>query len=95
VEGVDAVFIGPSDLSADLGHLGNAAHPEVQAVIEGAIRRCRHAGRPIGILAPVQSDAKRYLEMGATMVAVGSDLGLLARASDGLAEVFGRQRPVA
>jgi 2-keto-3-deoxy-L-rhamnonate aldolase RhmA len=67
----------------------------VQAVIEGAIRRCRDAGRPIGILAPVQSDAKRYLELGATMVAVGSDLGLLARASDGLAEAFGRQRPVA
>ena len=94
VEGIDAVFIGPSDLSADLGHLGNAAHPEVQAVIEGAIRRCREAGRPIGILAPVQADAKRYLELGATMVAVGSDLGLLTRASDGLAGAFGRQQPV-
>ena len=59
---------------------GQRRPSEVQAVIEGAIGRCRDAGRPIGILAPVQADAKRYLELGATMVAVGSDLGLLVRA---------------
>jgi 2-keto-3-deoxy-L-rhamnonate aldolase RhmA len=91
VDGIDAVFIGPSDLSADLGHLGGSSHPEVQAVIQGAIERCRAAGRPIGILAPIQAEAKRWLELGATMVAVGSDAGVLRAGTDAIAKAFGRQ----
>ncbi len=85
VEGVDGLFIGPSDLAADLGHLGNAAHPDVQAAIADACARSRAAGRPIGILAPVEADARRYFEMGFTFVAVGSDLGILAAGSSNLA----------
>jgi 4-hydroxy-2-oxoheptanedioate aldolase len=88
VEGVDAVFIGPSDLAADFGQLGNAGHPEVQEGIRDAIARCRAAGRPIGILAPVAEDARRYMEWGATMVAVGSDMGVLLRGTDALVEAF-------
>lgn len=88
VEGVDAVFIGPSDLAADFGHLGQAGHPEVQDGIRGAIERCRAIGRPIGILAPVVEDARRYLAWGATMVAVGSDIGVLVRGTDLLVETF-------
>jgi 4-hydroxy-2-oxoheptanedioate aldolase len=88
VDGVDAVFIGPSDLAADFGHIGNAGHPEVQQGIREAIGRCRSAGRPIGILAPVPDDARRYMEWGATMVAVGSDIGVLARGTDALVEAF-------
>jgi 4-hydroxy-2-oxoheptanedioate aldolase len=88
LDGIDAVFIGPSDLAADFGHLGNAGHPEVQEAIAGAIARCRELGRTIGILAPVMDDAKRYIAQGATLVAVGSDLGLLVRGSDALVEAY-------
>ena len=61
VDGIDAAFIGPSDLAADFGHLGNAGHPEVQDAIATAIARCREQGRTIGILAPVAEDARHYI----------------------------------
>jgi len=64
VDGVDAVFIGPSDLAAGYGYLGNAAHPEVQAAIAHVTARARAAGRPVGTLAPNEADARRYLDMG-------------------------------
>ncbi len=50
VEGVDGVFIGPADLSADMGYAGNPQHPEVQAAIEQAIVQIREAGKAPGIL---------------------------------------------
>lgn len=90
-EGIDAVFIGPSDLAADLGHLGNAGHAEVQDAIRATVARCRAIGRPIGILAPVAEDARRYMEWGATLVAVGSDIGALVRGTDQLVDAFIRK----
>jgi 4-hydroxy-2-oxoheptanedioate aldolase len=89
VPGIDGLFIGPSDLSASLGHLGHAAHPEVQTAIAGACARARRVGKPIGILAPVEDDARRYLDMGFTYVALGSDIGLLRQAADRLRKAFG------
>jgi len=91
VDGIDAVFIGPSDLAADFGQLGNAGHPDVQAGIRETIDRCKAIGRPIGILAPVTEDARRYLEWGATLVAVGSDVGVLVRGTDQLVQAFVRE----
>lgn len=88
VEGVDCIFVGPSDLAAGLGHLGDASHPEVQAAIAHIFARAKAAGKPSGILAPVDSDARRYLEMGATMVAVGSDLGAFRGATQSLCDKF-------
>lgn len=88
VDGVDSVFIGPSDLSAGFGHMGNPGHHEVQAAIERVIAAAKAAGKPIGILAPVEADARRYLEMGVTMVAVGSDQGLFRAATQGLRDKF-------
>jgi 2-keto-3-deoxy-L-rhamnonate aldolase RhmA len=84
VDGIDGVFIGPSDLAADLGHLGDAAHADVQAAIADACARILAAGKPAGILAPVEADARRYFEMGFTYVAIGSDVGLLAAGSTNL-----------
>ena len=84
IDGVDGVFIGPSDLAADLGHLGNAAHPVVQTAIAEACARILAAGKPAGILAPVEADARRYFEMGFTFVAIGSDVGLLSNGSTAL-----------
>lgn len=88
VDGVDGVFVGPSDLSADFGHLGNPSHPEVQDAIRAAAQACAKAGKPSGILAPVEADARRYIEWGYGFVAVGSDLGCLRGAADALAAKF-------
>lgn len=85
VEGVDAVFIGPSDLSASFGHIGNPLHPEVQEAIAAAATTIRAAGKAAGILTQSQADAKRYIEMGYTFVGVGADLTLMIRAADALA----------
>lgn len=91
VEGVDGVFIGPADLSADMGYAGNPQHPEVQAAIEQAIVQIREAGKAPGILIANEQLAKRYLELGALFVAVGVDTTLLARAAEALAARFGAQ----
>jgi 4-hydroxy-2-oxoheptanedioate aldolase len=88
VEGVDGVFIGPADLSADMGFAGTPQHPEVQAAIEQAITQIREAGKAPGILMANEDLAKRYLERGALFVAVGVDTTLLARAADALAARF-------
>ena len=87
-DGVDGVFIGPADLSAGLGHLGDIAHPEVQKAIDDAIGRIRKAGKAPGILAPIEADARRYLDLGCLFVAVGADVGLLARESEKLCAKF-------
>lgn len=65
VDGIDGVFIGPADLSADMGFAGNPQHPEVQAAIENAIVQIRAAGKAPGILMANEALAKRYLELGA------------------------------
>lgn len=88
VEGVDCVFIGPSDLAAGYGHLGNPSHPEVQAAMAEIFAACQAAGKAVGILAPMEADARRYLAMGARFVAVGSDLGVFRGATQALRDKF-------
>ncbi len=85
VPGVDAVFIGPSDLAAALGHRGASGHPDVQAAIAKAIATGRAAGKTVGILA-ADGKADAYLAHGATMVGVGTDLHLLIAGADALAQ---------
>lgn len=88
VDGVDGVFIGPADLSASMGHIGNPLHPDVQIVIQEAAQRLAAIGKPAGILAASEADVRRYIEWGYRFVAVGSDLGLLAKGADELARTF-------
>ena len=88
VEGVDGLFIGPSDLAAGYGHLGEPSHPEVQAAMAEVFAAAKLCGKPVGILAPVEADARRYLAQGATLVAVGSDLGTLRSATQALADRY-------
>lgn len=80
VEGVDGVFIGPADLSASLGHLGAAGHPDVQDAIRRGIGRVRELGKGAGILATDESFVRRYMDYGADFVAVGVDTMLFVRA---------------
>ena len=86
-EGVDGVFIGPNDLAADLGHLGNWQHPDVWKAMEDAAKRIRNAGKAPGILVG-EADGKRCLDAGFLFVAVGADVGMLARGSEALASKF-------
>lgn len=88
VEGVDGIFIGPNDLAAAYGHLGNPNHPEVQAEIARIFAAAQRAGKAVGTLTPVEADARRYLEMGASFVAVGLDHVLLRQATQALRERF-------
>ncbi|HLN11077.1 MAG TPA: 2-dehydro-3-deoxyglucarate aldolase [Xanthobacteraceae bacterium] len=88
VPGVDGLFIGPSDLAAGLGHLGNAQHPDVQAAMKRVLEAAAAHGKPVGILAPVEAEARRYLDMGVTFVAVGSDLGIFRAATQSLRDKF-------
>ena len=88
VDGIDGVFIGPSDLSASLGHLGNPAHAEPQAAMKDAVTRLKKLGKPAGILSGNDDDIRRYIDWGYQFVAVGADVGLLARHADALAKKF-------
>lgn len=77
VEGVDGIFVGPSDLAASLGHLGNPSAPAVQEAIKHVATTARKLGKAAGTLAPARDDALRYLDWGYLFVAVGGDIGLL------------------
>ena len=87
-EGVDGVFIGPADLSADFGRIGTTSTPEMVKEIEGAVKRIRDRGKAAGILWGDVDGCKRWIELGVNFIAVGSDLNLLARGADALAAKF-------
>jgi len=87
-DGVDGVFIGPADLAAGLGHLGDMGHAEVQSAIREAIGRIRACGKPAGILATDEATTRRYMEWGTTFTAVGLDAMVLARELDLLAAKY-------
>ncbi|UWQ32542.1 HpcH/HpaI aldolase/citrate lyase family protein [Leisingera sp. M527] len=85
IKGIDGVFIGPADLSTDMGHQGNSAHPEVRAVIANAIKRIKAAGLAPGILGTTDEATQSYADMGAQFLAVGIDVMVLARNARDLA----------
>jgi 2-dehydro-3-deoxyglucarate aldolase/4-hydroxy-2-oxoheptanedioate aldolase len=77
VEGVDAIFVGPGDLSASMGHIGNVKAPEVQAALRETAAACAARGVACGIVGPDPATVRDYLDMGFSYVAIGSDLGLM------------------
>lgn len=81
VDGVDAVFIGPADLSASMGHLGNIGHPDVMAALARGVAACKAAGKPVGIIGPTEELSRTFAEMGFAYVALGSDIGFLISAA--------------
>lgn len=87
-EGVDGVFVGPADLAAGLGHLGEQSHPEVQSAIKDAIARIRACGKGAGILATDEASARRYIEWGTTFTAVGLDVMVLGRELEKLRALY-------
>lgn len=89
VEGVDGIFIGPADLAASMGHLGAPGAEPVVKVVEDAIRRVRRAGKAAGVLTSDLKLANRYMELGATFIAIGSDVGILVAGAQNLRAGFG------
>lgn len=88
VEGVDGVFIGPGDLSSDLGYLGQTGHPDMIKTIVDMIKRIRAAGKAPGVLTAAENEIRAYMDAGCLFTAVGSDVGLLARGSEALAKKY-------
>lgn len=88
VDGVDAVFIGPSDLAASMGFIGQQTHPDVLAAVDKAMRAAIDAGVPVGVNAFNQDQARAYLDQGAEFVLVGADVQLLASGARSLADTF-------
>ncbi|MDJ0317924.1 HpcH/HpaI aldolase family protein [Arthrobacter antibioticus] len=88
VDGVDAVFIGPSDLAASMGVLGQQEHPDVVAAVEHCITLAKAAGKPVGVNAFGEATASRYLDAGVDFILTGADVALLARGSEALASKY-------
>lgn len=88
VDGVDGVFIGPSDLSAAFGHVGDPWHPEMQAIIAESFRRIQKAGKAVGILTLDETLAKEHVAMGAGFIALGTDSNLMVKSTSALAAKF-------
>ena len=94
VPGVDAIFIGPSDLSASMGHLGNIGHADVQATLRDAARQCKALGKPVGIIGANPDLVAKYVEYGYNWIAIGSDMGfMLGRGQEWLAKAKGLAPP--
>lgn len=88
LDGIDGLFIGPSDLAADMGYLGQPGHPEVTAAITDAFARIKKAGKARGIMTLDLAQARRYREMGADFMAIGTDVTVLVSATSKLREDF-------
>jgi len=91
IDGVDGLFIGPADLSASMGHLGNWQRPEIWQAIISAGERIRKAGKAPGFLSAREEECRTTLAAGFQFVAVGSDIGILARQSEALARNYKTQ----
>jgi 4-hydroxy-2-oxoheptanedioate aldolase len=88
VDGVDGVLIGPADLAASMGLLGDTSNPRVQAAVEDAIGKIVATGTSAGLLCIDESLAKHYMAAGASFVAVGIDTTLLVNSAAALAKSF-------
>jgi 2-dehydro-3-deoxyglucarate aldolase/4-hydroxy-2-oxoheptanedioate aldolase len=96
VEGVDAIFVGPGDLSAAMGHIGDIGHAEVQELLAHAAKAAAKAGKPVGIVGPNPTMVRRFLDYGYSFAAVASDMGMMTgRAGEWLAELRQAQAPAA
>lgn len=94
VDGVDGVFIGPSDLSASMGYIGDAGNPVVVETINTGLNKIRNAGKHAGLLCLDPSLAENYIEQGASFVGVGVDTMILANETRKLAQRFKQGAPV-
>lgn len=90
VPGIDAIFVGPSDLAASMGHLGDIGHAEVQKTLRDAARECKALAKPAGIIGGNPDLVAKYVEYGYSWIAIGSDMGfMMSRGAEWLAKARG------
>lgn len=88
VEGISGIFVGPSDLAASMGLLGQQDHPDVVAAVESCIARAKKAGVPVGVNAFAPATADKYIAAGVDFILVGADVAMLARSTEAIADRF-------
>ncbi len=88
LDGVDAIFVGPADLAADMGYLGQPAHPDVHAAVTDAIKSIVAGGCAAGVMTLDRDMALKYKKAGASMLAVTTDIALLARGAEAAIAAF-------
>ena len=88
VDGIDQVFVGPSDLAASMGLLGQQTHPEVTDAVARTFEAVRSAGKPVGVNAFDPDQAQKYLDTGASFVLVGADVGLMMNGARAWAQTW-------
>ena len=86
--GVGAIFLGPIDLAVDMGHGINIFHPEVEAAMDDMIKRVRKLGKPVGTIALTTDQAKRFVDLGVSFLALGGDTFFLTNAVDNLLKTY-------
>ncbi|MEF2074265.1 HpcH/HpaI aldolase family protein [Consotaella aegiceratis] len=92
VPGIDGLFVGPNDLAASMGLIGQVGHDDVQALLSKAAAEAREVGKPIGIVGPNPAMVRRFMDYGYNFCAVASDIGMMTgRARDWLGELRGVQ----
>ena len=88
VEGVDSIFVGPNDLAASMGHLGDTGHAAVQEKVRFAAQECKRLKKPCGIIGGNPETVATFLDYGYSWVAISSDMAMMvSRATDWLAQV--------
>jgi len=85
VDGIDGVFVGPSDLAASMGLLGQQAHPDVVSAVQWVFRAVQDAGKPVGVNAFDPTVAQGYMDAGVSFILIGADVAILARGAENLA----------
>ncbi|MBR4384086.1 MAG: hypothetical protein IKP64_11085, partial [Selenomonadaceae bacterium] len=86
--GVGGIFLGPIDLAVDMGHGLNIFHPEVEAAMDDMIKRIRKLGKPVGTIALTPEQAKRFVDLGVSFLALGGDTGFLTTAADNTLDTY-------
>lgn len=95
IDGIDALFVGPGDLSAAMGHIGQMNHRDLTTALADAAGRANRIGMPIGIVGPTPERVKAFAEMGYDFLALSSDLGfMMAHAQNGLAALRSTHTPI-
>lgn len=81
IDGVDVLFVGPSDLSHSLGIPGQLEHSDYLAALDSVVAAARAAGKSPGILLRQAGDVQRHLQRGFRFVGIGSDAGFVVDAA--------------
>ena len=90
VPGVDSIFIGPADLSASMGYLGDIGNAKVQDTLRAAAQQCKALGKPVGIIGANPDLVTKYVEYGYSWIAIGSDMSfMMSRGQEWLAKARG------